>query len=249
MKNRCVSHILQAATALLIAAYGCSCSPRNAETAASPKELGEPPVSMKETAQTSYDGSVSFQMQIPEDWAAGADDSGRILIYPEGLPETETEEKILALCPYTFSGVTAGEKDKAAFQALFSGNMEPYEETIKKTFAQQIAMEEKLKELENGGSFLDYLELMSPDPSIPYEEYDIPELKFQYTEYSGQKGRLIQAAYTYTEKGREITRTECFREDLPYLISTEKHETGGLSSEDIALWVADSLKVEEHFPE
>lgn len=229
-KKKCLSIIASILLTMVIS----SCNGNSQTT--STQSIVEPPVAMKQVTQENVDKDMTFHMQIPEDWNTFLSDAGIILIYPESKA---AEEYALKLVPHDFSGMVTSDKDEKIFKDLFLENTISYEESIKKTFAQQIDMQEKLK---NAETFLDYLEIMSPDPDISYKDYDIPELHFQYTEYIGQQGKCIKAQYTYSEENNtSSTKYEYFRENFPYFICATKNEIEGLSTDQIALWALQTL--------
>ena len=59
------------------------------------------------------------------------------------------------------------------------------------------------------------------------------------------KNAEVQYFYTYGGKKNHII--QCYLEDIPYLVTGAFDDSVDLSSGKIALWVADSLKVTEHF--
>ena len=207
------------------------------DTAIEVKAIEDPSVAMKEVTQDSYDGTVTFRLQIPEDWSIHMGDDGQILIYPETASE---ESDCLRLAPKDFSGVVTGLKDESIYQSLFSGDVAPYEDSIKKTFAQQMELENKL---ESAGSVLDYLELLAPDTNISYNEENLPDLQFAYTQYSGQSNPVIKAQYTYEDEGKH-TKNEYFRKDFSYFLHAEKETIEDLSVDTLAVFILNSITME-----
>ncbi len=121
---------------LILGTILCSCGQNNgADSAIEVKDIEDPSVDMKEVTQDSYDGTITFRLQIPEDWSIHMGDDGQILIYPETASE---ESDCLRLAPKDFSGVVTELKDESIYQSLFSGDVAPYEDSIKTTFAQQM---------------------------------------------------------------------------------------------------------------
>lgn len=237
MKRKRIS-IFLCVSLLVSFLWGCS---QNAATetnsAAELKTIGEPPVAMKEVTQDSYDSTVTFRLKIPQDWSIDIWRYDKILIYPESASK---ESDCLQLASTDLSGMATSEKDESIFQSLFSGDSFPYEESIKKTFAQAIGMEKKLQD---ASSPLDYLELFAPDPNISYNETDLPDLEFAYAQYSGQNGTIMKAQYTYEDEGKHM-ENEYFREDFSYFIRAEKETIEGLSVDDLAVFILNSITVE-----
>lgn len=223
---------------LILGAILCSCGQNNGTNSAiEVKAIEDPSVAMKEVTQDSYDGTVTFRLQIPEDWSIHMGDDGQILIYPETASE---ESDCLRLAPKDFSGMVTDLKDESIYQSLFSGDTVPYEDSIKKSFAQQKDMEDKL---ENASSPMDYLDLFAPDPNASYSEEDLPDLQFAYTQYSGQSNPVIKVQYTYEDEGNH-TKNEYFRKDFSYFIHAEKESIKGLSVDDLAVFILNSITME-----
>lgn len=223
---------------LILGVILCSCGQNTGtDTAIEVKAIEDPSVAMKEVTQDSYDGTVTFRLQIPENWSIHMGDDGQILIYPETASE---ESDCLRLAPKDFSGVVTGLKDESIYQSLFSGDVVPYEDSIKKTFAQQMELENKL---ESAGSVLDYLELLAPDTNISYNEENLPDLQFAYTQYSGQSNPVIKAQYTYEDEGKH-TKNEYFRKDFSYFLHAEKETIEDLSVDTLAVFILNSITME-----
>lgn len=70
---------------------------------------------------------------------------------------------------------------------------------------------------------------------------------FQFQYYKGTYGTIAEVQYTYTYQGEPFHEIRCYREDIPYMVAGAFKDTNELSSGDIVPWVADSLKVTEHF--
>ena len=223
---------------LILGVILCSCGQNTGtDTAIEVKAIEDPSVAMKEVTQDSYDGTVTFRLQIPENWSIHM--GGR---RPNSdLSETASEESdCLRLAPKDFSGVVTGLKDESIYQSLFSGDVVPYEDSIKKTFAQQMELENKL---ESAGSVLDYLELLAPDTNISYNEENLPDLQFAYTQYSGQSNPVIKAQYTYEDEGKH-TKNEYFRKDFSYFLHAEKETIEDLSVDTLAVFILNSITME-----
>lgn len=70
---------------------------------------------------------------------------------------------------------------------------------------------------------------------------------FQFQYYKGTYGTIVEVQYTYTYQGEPFHEIRCYREDIPYMVTGAFRDSNELSSGDIVPWVADSLKVTEHF--
>ena len=99
-------------------------------------------------------------------------------------------------------------------------------------------------ELGPDANIFDYFDLLNPDSSASDEEY-LFDYECKY--YSGKHGKIAAIKYSYNYGGKPRRFIECHREDIPYMVSGAFDDSLELSSGDIVLWVADSLKASEHF--
>lgn len=79
------------------------------------------------------------------------------------------------------------------------------------------------------------------------EKTDTKVDHFQFQYYKGTYGTIVEVQYTYTYQGEPFHEIRCYREDIPYMVTGAFKDSNELSSGDIVPWVADSLKVTEHF--
>ena len=70
---------------------------------------------------------------------------------------------------------------------------------------------------------------------------------FQFQYYKGTYGTIVEVQYTYTYQGEPFHEIRCYRQDIPYMVTGAFKDSNELSSGDIVPWIADSLKVTEHF--
>jgi len=111
------------------------------------------------------------------------------------------------------------------YKDLFAGKPNAYEEHMKQSFANAASM-------------------LSSDSS---NKVNPPTVDFNYQHYDGTHGKITEVQYSYTYEGKKRHIIQCYREDIPYLVTGAFDDSVDLSSGKIALWVADSLKVTEHF--
>ena len=57
----------------------------------------------------------------------------------------------------------------------------------------------------------------------------------------------MEVRHSETYQGEVIQSIVCYREDIPYMVTGAFKDSNELSSGDIVPWIADSLKVTEHF--
>lgn len=177
--------------------------------------------STKNVIHDSRDSFVTFEFEIPEGWIACEDYGYRsIKAFPEDMAESVNSSNdydlILGInCYRETSGDLLFEERIAAIEELLKGNGQSYEEFTK----------------ENAGKI----------------DKDIVAGDFEFEFYNGYYGKISVVKYTvtYPEKysidPQNIIR--CYREDIPYMVTGTFHRDDTLSSGDIALWAANTLKV------
>ncbi|MCI1965457.1 MAG: hypothetical protein LKJ17_04900 [Oscillospiraceae bacterium] len=111
------------------------------------------------------------------------------------------------------------------YRYLFAGKTSAYEEHMKQSFA-------------NTANMLSSHSSSTLNP---------PKVDFKYQHYNGTDGNITEVQYSYTYNGKKTNIIQCYREDIPYLVTGAFDDSVDLSSGKIALWVANSLKVTEHF--
>ena len=194
--------------------------------------VGDPPVPMKTVTQNSKGDFATFEFQLPEGWASAPKSPLPLTVigYPESAVQKnfKSEEDALpflvGISNYYYSGLALSEKDKQMYRDLFAGKTDTYEDRIRQSFARAATM------LDSGSS-----------------NTEIPEVNFQYQHYDGANGKITEVQYSYQYNGKKTHIIHCYREDIPYSITGAFDDSVDLSSGAVALWVANTLKVTEHF--
>ena len=238
-KKKLVSVTLIALTSLFLMA-GCQTDNR---------AVGEPPVPMKTVTQNSKEDLATFEFQVPEGWASAPKELLTVFGYPESAAQTnfKTEEDafsfMVGIRNYYYPALALSEEDKQMYKDLFAGKPDAFEERMNSSLASET-------EIDAPSSILGWFDLLLPkedDAGQSSGAANKPEMDFQYQHYNGTNGKITEVQYSYTYNGKEVHMIECYREDIPYLITGAFDESVDLSSGQIALWVADSLRVTEHF--
>ena len=195
-------------------------------TACQGSNLGEPPVPMERVTVDTDQGYVTMEFDLPEGWCHGMKDgfsAGGVNIEALGISPTDTREPDYESVPYQLfiEGYNPGgnEHVKERYQLLFRGDYEAFENDI-----------EENRELFG----------LSPDG----------DTKREYQQYRGKNGKIavIYATYPYAEDDRLVREIQCYREDIPYVVRGAFDDSEEeISSGEIALWVASTLEVTEHF--
>ncbi|QNK42208.1 hypothetical protein [Caproicibacter fermentans] len=197
----------------------------------SKSSVGNPPVSMKTVTQNSKEDLATFEFRVPEGWTSGPEDNLAVIACPKDAVEKKfetTEDSLpftIGIANYYYPALAISEEDKQMYKDLFAGKTSAYEEHMKQSFS-------------NAASMLN---------SESSNEVNTPKVDFKYQHYNGTYGKITEVQYSYTYNGKKTNIIQCYREDIPYLITGAFDDSIGLSSGKIALWVADSLKVTEHF--
>jgi hypothetical protein len=211
--------------------------------------LGEPPVPMNTVTQNSDVDLVTFEFQLPKGWISAPQYTLTVVGCPKDSIEKvfKAGEDVLPITigigNYYYSGLVLSEKDKQMYKDLFAGKTNAYEERMKRPIA-------SAADFDMPSSFKDYLDPLLPkkdDSSQTSNAANTPKIDFQYRHYDGTNGKITEVQYSYTYNGKKTHIIQCYREDIPYLITGAFDDSVDLSSGKIAPWVASSLKVTEHF--
>lgn len=192
--------------------------------------VGESPVAMKTVTQDSQDGYVTYTFEIPEDWVTSAEGAFAVSGADQSNPDLERPEDILIyshavqIVNYYHDGLTPSQEEQKAYQSLFAGDPQPYREMLETMFA------------------------MDNEISQEYLGVTLQMTDFSCSYYQGRNGTLILVRDTVAYGTVSSTEVRCFREDIPqYMVVGMDNDQLELSSGEIALYVMDSLQVEEHF--
>lgn len=192
--------------------------------------VGESPVAMKTVTQDSQDGYVTYTFEIPEDWVTSAEGAFAVSGADQSNPDLERPEDILIyshavqIVNYYHDSLTPSQEEQKAYQSLFAGDPQPYREMLETMFA------------------------MDNEISQEYLGVTLQMTDFSCSYYQGRNGTLILVRETVAYGAVSSTEVRCFREDIPqYMVVGMDNDQLELSSGEIALYVMDSLQVEEHF--
>ena len=258
--------------------WGCSQNiVTETDSAAGLKPIGEPPVSMKEITQENYDGTITFRLKVPKDWMCMPNTDGGVNAiseesYEKLLNEAEQNQengdtlKNYSSLTYEWEKEAAAILDNLDLSAictwlgkseevngkvdqLFQGNTDVFEESRIEFLIQYQKLQNKLEDMDPDSQW-NPSEIVDSIPEVtPEEKAAFPKPTYEYAYYNGTKGKIVEVKGTYTWNDTTYTIVEYYREDIPCVVFGSFGDSKGLSSGDIALWVADSLEVEEHFPE
>ena len=256
--------------------WGCSQNiVTETDSAAGLKPIGEPPVSMKEVTQENYDGTITFRLKVPKDWMCMPNTDGGVNAiseesYEKLLNEAEQNQengdtlKNYSSLTYEWEKEAAAILDNLDLSAictwlgkseevngkvdqLFQGNTDVFEESRIEFLIQYQKLQNKLEDMDPDSQW-NPSDIVDSIPEVtPEEKAAFPKPTYEYAYYSGTKGKIVEVKGTYTWNDTTYAIVEYYREDIPCVVFGSFGDSKGLSSGDIALWVADSLEVEEHF--
>ena len=132
---------------------------------------------------------------------------------------------------------------------LFQGNTDVFEESRIEFLIQYQKLQNKLEDMDPDSQW-NPSDIVDSIPEVtPEEKAAFPKPTYEYAYYSGTKGKIVEVKSTFTWYDTTYTIVEYYREGSDYGVFAGFTDSEKLSPVDIALWVADSLEVEEHFPE
>ena len=206
-------------------------------------DVPQPDMAMKTVTQNSQEDFVTFEFQIPEDWVSGSTSQFSAVACPQSAVEKEldTMEQLPYVVNIVNYSIQTNPEIEQLYRDLFEGNAEPYRNSINQP--------PPTMDIGSGNSFLGYLNALTPESNEniqpPYGDDYITD--FQYKLYQGKNGKIAEVQYRFKMEDKEYHTIECYRENPAYKVSGTFDDSVELSSGDLALWVANSLKVEEHF--
>ena len=258
--------------------WGCSQNTvTETDSTAGLKPIGEPPVSMKEVTQENYDGTITFRLKVPKDWMCMPNTDGGVNAiseesYEKLLNEAEQNQengdtlKNYSSLTYEWEKEAAAILDNLDLSAictwlgkseevngkvdqLFQGNTDVFEESRIEFLIQYQKLQNKLEDMDPDSQW-NPSDIVDSIPEVtPEEKAAFPKPTYEYAYYSGTKGKIVEVKSTFTWYDTTYTIVEYYREGSDYGVFAGFADSEKLSPGDIALWVADSLEVEEHFPE
>ena len=256
--------------------WGCSQNTvTETDSAAGLKPIGEPPVSMKEVTQENYDGTITFRLKVPKDWMCMPNTDGGVNAiseesYEKLLNEAKQNQEngdtlknynsltyewekeaaaildnldLSAICTW----LGKSEEVNGKVDQLFQGDTDVFEESRIEFLIQYQKLQNKLEDMDPDSQW-NPSEIVDSIPEVtPEEKAAFPKPTYEYAYYNGTKGKIVEVKSTFTWYDTTYAIVEYYREDIPCVVFGSFSDSKGLSSGDIALWIIDSLEVEEHF--
>lgn len=248
MKTKRTTAFLFAVIGVFLVCFsGCNTKPK-AETI--------PPcdIPMQTVTQSSKGELITLEYVLPQGWEFVSKGYFSTLNFePEtydNIPATAEEDEellpyVLIIDSYKYPGMSlASVKEESEqdteqiYKDLFSGITDGYKEKLENDIKYINEVTFYKHNYEKNG------DLAILQDFIPQEQY-IKDYSVQY--YNGTNGKIAVVKYTYEYNSILYQAVDCIRDDITYVVRGGFDNSLSLSSGDIALWVADSLKVTENF--
>lgn len=245
MKQKILAIIL--VTTIIIALFGCQHD-----------IIPKPDTEIETITQNTEDDYITFTLEIPKNWNTFSSGFTSIICTPkeaELLEETSPYLLRIESC-LNPSLVPVDNKTKQTFENLFNGDYEGIEKLISNSV--EFINAEKVIEsypdavFNNPESIMEYFNILidginTPDVGAP-ENWDDKEWAygFTYDKYNGKNGKIITVEYSMVFLDKTYKAISCYRDDY-YSVSGVFDNNDELSAGEIALWVADNMKVTEHY--
>ena len=192
----------------------------------SKKTLGDSPVPLETVTQNSRENRATFEFSLPAGWVSypiyddtvGAVEEKNIEKFND--PDFEDYSLRLEIRNYQNGNTFFMEGYDQAIEALFNGET---------------------------GQYINYIKQSNAELASGLGESEVPSTDYQFQYYRGTYGTIVEVRHSETYQGEVIQSIVCYREDIPYMVTGAFKDSNELSSGDIVPWVADSLKVTEHF--
>ena len=250
MKNKILSAIIF--IVLMISLVGCQQN----------NTIIKPYVETKKVTENSQLDLVTFTFESPDSWTTVAADKDSLICRSPSSNESEEyknyiSQDYLVISNYTTNDILpVSDEYKQGYEDLFKGTYDGIEKIISDSI-EHINISKYLDSLPDGEtgskySFSDLLNILSDPDSFP--DYEIPDSlrnktwasDFKYTEYQGKDGKIITVEYSYLVDDITHKAINCYRDDN-YSVCGAFDDSNEISSGDVALWVANTLEVSEHY--
>lgn len=245
MKKKAIA-IMLAGVFFLLGLTGCG--------KAKAEKMPECDISMQTVTQSSQIGYVDCTFSLPPTWTtASLRNFGVTAHHP--VWETVEFENEAQLRAYTltvdnyyrpdYSVLKFDNNLQQIYGDLFAGKTESYQNHLNEhtAFANECLEAEKL--YDSQGETGTGQNAPSRQSASGETERYIQDFNCRFVQ--GDNGRIAVVTFRYLYDGVFYSAINCIREDIPYMVSGDFNDTLEVSSGDIALHVANSLQVVEHF--
>lgn len=218
-------------------------------------EIPPTDIAMQTVTQNDVNHYIDFQFSVPEDWLTTEYAVSIAAAYP---PEAENAPSgiknprpwELLLCNYQFENAywcsTQGKQQ--AYRDLFEGKTDAYKTLLNDEAAREFGASAE-GTTDDISSMMDILDMLTREPPTEPVTHasETYVTAFDCQLYEGKHGRIAYVTYTITAPEETRQMVDCVREDIPYVVRGGFDDAVEPCSGDIALYVADSLEVTEHF--
>lgn len=222
----------------------------------------KPDVTMKTVTQNSQIDLVTFTFDSPDNWTSVAVDKNSIICRSPSSDESEEYKnyispKYVIISKYITNDILpVSDEYKQSYEDLFNNNHDGIEKIINDSI-EYINISKYLEgcpdqQFDSDYSIMDYFDILA-DPDN-FSDYQIPDSlrnkiwasDFEYTVYQGKNSKIIAVEYSYVIDNKTHKGINCYRDDN-YSVCGAFDDSSNLSSGDVALWIASTLEVSEHY--
>lgn len=219
---------------LLTGAPGC--------TGKKTSDIQKPDIPMQTVTQNSQLDYITFEFEIPKDWFTEYEAPFAIVASSEEISRF-FDGIYISNYHIVAEGMVVSKETQKMYRDLLAGKTDAYRDYLRESANRDY--HEMLREAL--GPFAFFLPSSENDETsqLPSEENDVAD--FRCRQYQGKNGNITEVQYSFDLDGETIHAIECYREDIPYVVSATLDDKLEISLGEIALWLVDSLQVTEHF--
>lgn len=211
-------------------------------------------IPMQMVTQSTKTGYVDFVFQLPKDWQTEALPNFSVRAYQSESNEINFTN-FAAKRAYTITIDNYYKPDyfvlkfdsnlKQLYADLFSGNTDIYRNHLNEhvAFANECLEADKTYQMQEANT-TEQSDLSQEAVSNSDENY-ITDFDCRFLQ--GDNSKIAVVTFTYMYDNEFYHAINCIREDIPYMVSGDFNDMLEVSAGDIALAVANSLQVTEHF--
>lgn len=226
------------------------------------KTIEKPDVETKTVTQNSQDDLVTFTFDSPDNWTSVAVDKSSLICRAPSSNESEEYKNYISpnyvvISKYTTSDITPiSDEYKQGYEDLFKRKYDGIEKIINENIGciniSKYLESQPEQEFNSDYSIIDYFNILAEQPTVTDDELSeyfhskVWASDFEYSEYQGKNNKVIAVEYSYVIDDKTHKAINCYRDDN-YSVCGAFDDDSKFSSGDIALWIANTLEVSEHY--
>lgn len=250
MKNKILTSIT--IIGLIFSLFGCQ--QNNA--------IIKPDVETKTVTENSQLDLVTFIFDLPDNWTSVAVDKSSLICRNPLSNESEEYKNYISpsyvvISKYTTDDITPVSYEYIeSYENLFKGKHDGIEKIINENIGyiniSKYLENQPEQEFDSTYSIIDYFNILAEQPTVTDNELSeyfhskVWASDFKYAEYQGKNGKVIAVEYSYVIDDKTHKAINCYRDDN-YSVCGAFDDGSEFSSGDVALWIANTLDVSEHY--